>query len=427
VFHHKNTGKIRSPPLKLINYTGVIMGFSLKNWLQSTVDALFSKKAKTVRNRPQSLQAERLLVDAIRLAELPSPAPGEEPRAGFVLERLKSFNLLPEVSEAGDILVRLYRGETEDEAPILLFSDLGSRRWHPGESLARLDAENATGAGLSDSLGSAALLSIAEQWQSGDFRTGKSGDMPARGLLLLFTAKSLDDPTIGFAPILKNTRYRPFAAIGVRGLSLDRIIRPTGSYRLKITISAATPAHKKENFQIGNKVTETLIDTARTLLGITWDTGEKTKLFIRHLEAQTVYGQTPEEGLVELEIESSESALLDLAMNAVKATAGKIGEAAGLKTETAFLSFIPPGNPDISRVLYDMLGKLLRERHIRAHEETAADPASFFSGDGIPALSMGIALGHEGTERDTVNIDSIEEGRLILEKLIAETGARNDI
>ena len=116
-----------------------------------------------------------------------------------------------------------------------------------------------------------------------------------------------------------------------------------------------------------------------------------------------------------------------MALNAVKATAGKIGEAAGLNTETMLLSYIPPGNPENSKAMYEILGRLLRERHIKAHDETAADPAAFFTGDGIPALSMGIALGREGTERDTINIASIEEGLSILERLIAETGAKNDI
>jgi len=402
------------------------MGFSLKNWLTSTVGALFSKAARTFKSRPKSLLADRLLADATQLSELPSPTPGEELRAAFVLERLKSLNLMPDVTEAGDILVRLHCRHIGNEAPILLFTDLGSRRWHPGNSLARLDEEKATGAGLADSLGCAALLSIAEQWQTDDFQTNLM-KIPQRDLLLLFTAKSLDDPNIGFLPILNSTRNRPFAAIGVQGLSLNRMLRSTGSYRLKINISSETSTQKKENEEVNNKVTETLIDTTRTLLGITWDTDGKTKLFIRRLEAQTVYALTPQEGIVELEIESSEAALLELAMNAVKATAGKIGEAAGLKTETILQSYIPPGNPELSKTMFDILAKLLKEQNVKTHEENAADPAAFFTCDGIPALSMGIAMGHEGTKRDTIDIASIEKGRLILSRFIAETGARNDI
>ncbi len=403
------------------------MSFSLKKWLSSTFGVFSGKTAKPVKSRQQSPRTDRLLVDAIRMAELPSPVPAEEPRAAFVLERLNNCGLLPEVTEAGDIQVRLHSPYAGDEAPILLFTDLGSKRWHPSESLARLDAENAVGAGLSDSLGCAALLSIAEQWQERILEDENSHEIFRRDLLLLFTAKSLDDPNIGFEPILHSQRDRPCAAIGVRGLSLDRIIHSTGSYRLKISISAPPPARGEEEPPANNKVTETLIDTARTLLGVVWDTEGKTQMFIRRLEAFTVYALTPQEGFLELEIESSEAPLLEMAMNAVKATADKIGVTAGLKTETTLLSFIPPGNPERSKVLYDILRKLLKEQHVKAHEETAADPASFFSGNGIPALSLGIALGREGAKRDIININSVDEGRRVLRRLIIETGARNDL
>jgi hypothetical protein len=174
-----------------------------------------------------------------------------------------------------------------------------------------------------------------------------------------------------------------------------------------------------------NRVTETLIDTARTLLGIAWDGEGKTKMFIRRLEALTVYGLTPQEGVLELEIESSEGALLEMAMNAVKATAGKIGEQAKLKSETTLLAYIPTGKPEKSIELFEILRKLTKEHRIKITDENGADPASFFTSEGIPALSMGIALGREGARRDRINIDSVEQGRIILEKFIGETGARS--
>ena len=398
------------------------MAFSIKKFFSSALNAVFGKAAMVKKLPAKSVSplADRLLVDAIRLAELPSPAPAEEPRAALVLERLKTSGLLPSVNDAGDIMVRLHSEQSVDEAPILLFTDLGSKRWHPTESLARLDAENAVGAGLSDSLGTAALLSMAENFQAGALS-------PHRDLLLLFTAKSLDDPALSFGPILHSPADRPFAAIGVRGLSLNRIIHSVGSYRVKITVSSETEsgAESKAGGHSPNTVTKTLIDTARTLLGIAWDAEGKTRMFIRRLEALTVYGLTPQEGVLELEIESSEGALLEMAMNAVKATAEKIGGQANLKTETALLSYIPTGKPEKSIELFEMLRKLTREHRIKMAEENGADPASFFTSEEIPALSIGIALGREGAHRDLINIDSLEQGRLILEKFILEIGARN--
>jgi acetylornithine deacetylase/succinyl-diaminopimelate desuccinylase-like protein len=113
-------------------------------------------------------------------------------------------------------------------------------------------------------------------------------------------------------------------------------------------------------------------------------------------------------------------------MNTVKETAAKIGEEAGLKAETAPLSFIPPGNPENSDMLRETLRRLLKEQYIKVRDETSADPASFFSGEGIPALSLGIALGREGAEQEFINIDSIDKGRRVLERLVAETGTLNE-
>ena len=106
---------------------------------------------------PVNPLADRLLADALRLAELPSPVPGEEPRSLFVLDRLKRCGFVPAVTKSGNIIVRLHT-EGAHEEPVLLFTDLGSMRWHPTERLARLDAETAAGAGLGDSLGPAALI-----------------------------------------------------------------------------------------------------------------------------------------------------------------------------------------------------------------------------------------------------------------------------
>jgi putative aminopeptidase FrvX len=386
------------------------MAFSVKKALLRGVNAISGKAAK-IFHRPRKSSAplaDRLLVDALRIAELPSPAPGEEPRASFVLERLKQFYLVPKVTEPGNIMVRLHAEDAKDESPILLFTRLGSERWHPTECLARLDAENAVGAGLSDSLGAAALLSMAENYAAGDFR-------PGRDLLLLFTAQAPENPGNGFGAILQDPVNRPFAAIGVRGFSLDRIIHSTGSYCLRITLSTET----NEN---SNRLALTLIDIARSVLGITWDGEGKTRLFIRRIEAETVYGLAPSEGILEIEIESVEGALLELAMNAVKATAEKISAASQLKCETVLLSYIPPGVPEKSAVLFEKLRSIARELRIKVQEESGADSASFFTAEGIPALSLGIALGKEGVRTDTIRIDSLEKGRRFLERLVMEAG-----
>jgi hypothetical protein len=362
---------------------------------------------------PHSPLGDRLLADALRLAEIPSPTEQEEQRAAFVLERLKSLGLSPLVDETGDILARLHTAGLANLPPLLLFTNLGSSRWHPLESLSRLDADTAKGAGLADSLGAAALLSLAEGISTGRLET--RSEQAVREILLLFAAGSFDNAgDQRFRAFVENTANRPAAALGLRGLDLGTLVNNTrGIYRMKIGLSldAAKGA--------AGSVVETLLDTAHKLTGITWDTEGTTRLYIRHIEAETSFGRTPAEGILEIELESSDGARLEMAMNTVKATVENAAPT-GLKIEVQISSFIPVGDPAVNQALIRTLTGIMRDQRIKVQEESGADIAAYLSNQGIPALSLGVASGREGLVRDAVEIDSIEKGRLLLEALVLQ-------
>jgi hypothetical protein len=374
--------------------------------------------------KPRFPLADRLLTDALMLAEIPSPTKQEGQRSFFVLERLRSLGLSPLLDETGTILTRVDAEELANLPPLLLFTNLGSGRWHPLESLSRLDAENARGAGLADSLGAAALLSVAEGISAGRLETG-------RELILLFAANSFDKAEGDiFQPVTENEANRPVAAIGVRGLSLGIIVNNArGIYRMKITLSLDTgkgegeeakPKKAETRVVPGSSglVVETLLDTAHKLAGITWDSEGTTKLYIRHIEAATTFGHIPSEGLLEIELESSDGARLDMAINTVKATVENAAASPELKTEVLITSFIPVGDASVNDTLMKTVAGIMKDQRIKVQEENGADIAACLSVRGIPALSLGIASGREGMVRDTIEIDSIERGRVLLEALI---------
>jgi hypothetical protein len=377
-----------------------------------------------VPRKPRFPLADRLLTDALMLAEIPSPTEHEGQRSFFVLERLKSLGFSPLLDETGTILTRVHAKELANLPPLLLFTNLGSSRWHPLESLSRLDAENARGAGLADSLGAAALLSVAEGVSTGRLET-------SRELILLFSADSFDTPECGiFLPVTKNEANRPIAAIGVRGLRLGTIVKNAwGIYRMKIAISLDTgkgerkegrPKKAETRVVPGSSglVVETLLDTAHKLAGITWDCEGTTRLYIRRIEAETTFGRIPSEGLLEIELESSDGALLDMAMKTVKATVETAAASPELKTEVLITSFIPVGDASVNNTLMKAVKGIMKGQRIKVQEENGADIAACLSIRGIPALSLGIASGREGMVRDTIEIDSIERGRVLLEALI---------
>jgi hypothetical protein len=295
------------------------------------------------------------------------------------------------------------------------------------ESLSSLDAQNALGAGLADTLGSAALLSIAET-----FTAGKLGN--CRDLLLLFAAHSFDDPENRvFASFQENPRYRPFAVLGVQGLSLGTVItHARGSCRMVITVSQNDKEEdkKKAALQNGktppcepakpsNGVTNFLITAARELLNISWEEEEgRTDLYIRRLEAETLFGHTPQEGMTEIELDFSAGSSPDRLFQTVKTAVETRAREGNLKIETRIISLIPAGNGETNSPLTMLLKNVMREQHIKIKEEDGPDPSAFFAKPGIPGISLGIALGREGGSRDSVEISSVEKGRFLLEALI---------
>jgi hypothetical protein len=365
--------------------------------------------------KPVSPLADRLLADALRLAEIPSPTRQEEKRVAFILERLNSLGFAPRIDENGNALVRIHSAEIVDEPPLLLFTDLGSSRWHPLESLSRLDAAHAAGAGLGDGLGAAALLSVAETIAGGR-------NICRRDLLLFFAARSFDDPeTDVFHSITEIPLNRPCVAIGIRGFTLGSVRTHTqGTYRVSISFSLD---QKKDSGKVDspneNVVVDALLSTAQKLSRIT-GSNDAIHLYTRRLEAGTGSGRTPSEGLLEIELESSDASLLDNTMNQVKIAAESAGDEKILKTAVRVKSFIPVGDTAINAELFREVREIMKELRIKINEETCSDPSAFLSNQGIPALSLGIVNGQEGLLKDNIEIGSIEKGRLLLEKIITQ-------
>jgi len=374
-----------------------------------------SSVLKSIGRSPSPL-SDRLLSDALRLAEIPSPTEREEQRGAFVIKQLGELGLSPMVDDAGTIVARLTCQRPDHSAPVLLFADLSSNRWHPLESLSRLDATHAYGAGLADALGVAALLSIAELVQSGQIVTHKD-------IVLLFTAGPLGDPSSDIARrLVEDSQNSPGVALGIRGTSLGTIaLRPLGTYRIEVRIR--TDADTQGPVAPPSSAVEVIVDLARALSGVTWDAERKTTCAIRRVEAGTGFGRPPTEGIIDIELESSDGAVLELAMKAAIATAESKGREAKAQTTVTIAGHVPVGDPAVSAGLIRLVMQALKDQHLRIIEDNSADPASSFSSLGIAAASIAVASGHEGLNQDRIEIASIEKGRRLLVAIIERISA----
>ncbi|MDR1419118.1 MAG: hypothetical protein LBI86_01970 [Treponema sp.] len=364
--------------------------------------------------RSASPLADRILADALRLAELPSPSGGEEKRTAFVRERLAAAGLVPVTikGKGGGLLVRLDPPGAKKGPPVLLYTGLRSYRWHPTESLARLDRKNAEGAGLSGALGPAALLSLAERITSGRLRV-------TCGVVLFFSVLSPADPENQYRTLLDELGEKPAAAVGLRGFSLGLIIRPRAFCRQRITL---TPSAK----QSAKSGEYAAADTAASLGGYLLEKGRESGVdfHIRRMEGGGPGGDGEGQAVLETDTEAPDGGLLAGFTDLVTAGAERLAGEAGIGADVRILSFVSPGDPVVSRGLFDILLPVMRRERVKIREEDGMDTAGLFSAEGIPALSLGLALGKAEASRDIVDITSVEKGRRLLERFIVSMGEK---
>jgi acetylornithine deacetylase/succinyl-diaminopimelate desuccinylase-like protein len=392
-----------------------VVGF-FKNAVQMGLTILSGKVSFLLRKpkKPVFPLADRLLADAFRLGQIPSPTEQEKERAFFVAERLQSLNLPYTVDNAGNILVHLHSIKEEladiSSEPLLVFTRMVSERWNSLDSLGKLELQYARGAGLADALGPAALLSLAEAYALGRLS-------PGRDIQLFFSAIHFDDPySDAFSLFTSNHYYRPAAAIGVRGFMLGFLTSHTlGSYRVELTLT------EEDGNKKSNAVVNALTDAARHFQKTADSMGENLHIYFKRIEALSSFSRTPSEGVLELDLESADGELLEDALESIKAVAESTAYEA-VKSSFRVVSSIPPGDPSVSEELTATLLEIMKELKINAEEEAKPDPSSFLSALGIPALSVGVASGREGLNRDTVEIASIEKGRQLLERLVMLLG-----
>ena len=390
----------------------------IKNSFKSGLNTLAGKVSQLLASpkKPAFPLADRLLADAFRLGQIPSPTEHEKERVSFIAERLNTLNIPYVVDDAGNLLASLYSlNEIEiSREPLLVFTRLVSERWNSLESLGKLELESAQGAGLADALGPAAILSIAESYAEGRLA-------PERDICLFFSVHHFDDPVADvFSIVTSGTRFMPVAAVGVSGFMLGFLTSHSrGSCRALLTV-----LEEEDQKADANAVVDALVDMTRHFQKAAKSFGSDLYLYFKRVEAHSSYNFTPVEGELELQLESTDREILETALENIKSVAETTAYTS-VKNSFRLLALIPPGDPELSKDLARMVLNVMKELKINAVEEARPDPASFLSAQGIPALSVGIASGREGLSVDTVEISSVEKGRLLLERIVLQAGRIN--
>ncbi len=402
----------------------------MKGSLFARIRELLSTAKRMLQRRPRLRSSERrkpdigsyvnrILSDAILFNETPAPTDRENRRLDFIVQRLSGIGYPnPQVDEVGNVSVVIPAGRTTDDHA-LLFADIGGGTDSPSDCLVTLDAGRARGRGLAeDSVGVAALLVLAEYLAA----AGLSFD---RNLVLLFS--SFDPGRQEMQPLerfLLEWKGRFLFAACVRSLTLGRIQeRPMGTCKLSVT--ARTGQRDLMGAAGAASAISVLAAVASRLGSIRWDSANNTFLNIARLEAGAGFGWYAAEGVLELEIFSTDVSALEVARTAVTATVGTIAAEAGASAEVTVKTFYPAGNAEMNAGLNDALRRVYARLRIKLRPTSVPDHSAFISSLGIPSVSLGITTGNRSLTEESVDTRPIEAGFRQLLGFLDETASRD--
>jgi hypothetical protein len=363
----------------------------------------------------------RIISDAILFNEIPSPTEQEAKRTEFIVGRLLDFGYSdPVTDDFGNVAVVVpsLSGSAEH---ILLFSDIRNEDYSPLDSLARLEGDRVFAKGIAESsVGVATLLVMAEYLA----RNGIRYDM---NVVLLFT--SFDPAEREIQPLerfLQGWKGEFRFAVYVRGIFLGRVEElPMGTYKLSVT--ARTPEREVAPGEAAVSAISVLANIAFRLGGIKWDSQNTTFLNIARLEAGVGFGWHASQGVLELEIFSSDRNALELARNAVCATIDDISAQTHASVEVVVKAFFPAANADINAGLDRILREVQGRLKIKPVPTSIPDHTAFVKSLSIPALSIAITTGGKSFTEEYIDIRPVETGfRQILLFLEESTRAHGE-
>jgi hypothetical protein len=338
------------------------------------------------------------------LNEIPSPTPKEERRTQFITRSLSDFGVSNvESDEAGNVVVMLPSSGPTDES-ILLFADIENESYSPLDSLVTLTKVRAAGKGIADnSLGTAALLVLAEYIAKNDIRYGKN-------LLILFTSlRSPGSSVVALDYFLRRRQGGISAGLYLSGIGLGLIeANPLGA--CKLTVRVKTEERGILAGSGSGSAVSVLSNISFQLGSIKWDEKNRTILNVARLVAGIGHGYYPSEGFMELEIYSGDMNVLEISRSAVCATIQKIAKDTGASIQIVTDSFVPVVDAERNRFLTEALRKVHGELGIHSRPVSTPNKTALLNAQGIPAITVSLTSGRKSFREEYVDLPPLETG-----------------
>jgi acetylornithine deacetylase/succinyl-diaminopimelate desuccinylase-like protein len=345
----------------------------------------------------------RLITDALLLNEIPSPTEQEVSRAEFIVQRLVEFGYADAgIDPVGNVVATVPAASATGEY-VLLFADLRCDDYSPLESIARLESGRMLGRGIAETATAAALLVVlAEYIAARELQFD-------RNVVLLFTFHAEDGSAPALEDFLRRWNDRIVFAACLRGLGQGGLeVHPLGVCRLSVKTRRESGGEERGG-KLLNAIS-VLSAIATRLDGVHWDTENATYLNIARLEAGTGFGSFASDGILDLEVFSPNAASLEMARELVLATIHGTAEQMKADVEVRVASTVPPGNPEMTAPLVEIVRAVHDKLRIPSHPVSLPTYAAVPVSMGIPAITLGLCRGTTGTEEEYVELPSLESG-----------------
>ncbi|GAP05869.1 MAG TPA: peptidase M20 [Anaerolinea thermolimosa] len=359
-----------------------------------------------------SRQTQQVVETACLIQQIPAPTFHEEQRAAYVLEQFQQQNLTnPHLDAVGNVLACL-KGQP-GASPLIISAHLDSV-FPPGYPLPlQRQEDQIIGPGIGDNaLGLAALLHLPHLLR-------QTGIFPEGDLWLAATVgeEGLGNLS-GMRHLVEQFTDRPLAYLSLEGMGLGNIIhRGLGVDRYRFTVKTAG-GHSWSDYGAPSAIHE-LVNLANRLLKLRLTRRPRSTLNIGILQGGTSINAIAASATMEVDFRSESAvALEELVTQALRSA--KSLERPGVSIETTRIGWRPAGSIPASHPLVQLGVTILRSLNLSPHLDIASTEANLPLSLGLPALTLGLTIGHHAhTLDETIQVSPLAKGLAALVHFVA--------
>jgi tripeptide aminopeptidase len=359
-----------------------------------------------------SRQTRQVMDTACLIQQIPAPTFHEDQRAAYALKQFQQQNLTdPHLDAAGNALACV-KGQP-GVSPLVISAHLDTV--FPLEYPLPLQRheDQIIGPGIGDNaLGLAALLHLPRLLQ-------QAGIFPEGDLWLAATVgeEGLGNLS-GIRQLVEQFGDRPLAYLSLEGMGLGNIIhRGLGVDRYRFTVKTSG-GHSWSDFGAPSAIHE-MVNLANRLLKLRLTRRPRSTLNIGTLQGGTSINAIAAYASMEVDFRSESAvALEELVKQALRAANGL--ERPGVSVETTRIGWRPAGAIPASHPLVQLVASILRSLDISPHLDIASTEANLPLSLGLPALTLGLTIGHHAhTLEETIQLSPLSKGLTALVHFVA--------